>query len=128
MTSTTLSRTETPIQKPTASGNRYSAEEKQQIIEQWRESGMSRPAFCREKKISYYSFLEWTKKKTAALRYTRAPSFNGAQKRQSGFLPLHIHSPVWGEQKIFAQAEFGSGRSIRFFQPIAASYLKNLLL
>ncbi len=91
---------------------RYSPEEKQQIIDQWKQSGLSRQAFSRQNNLSYYSLIFWTKKK----RNRNKPVSNE-------FIPLKIKS---GSENIFAQIETGS-RRIQLYQPVTATFLKQLL-
>ena len=50
---------------------RYSAEQKQQLIEQWKQSGLSRQTFCRQHAVGYYTMLYWTKKKRNQKKYRK---------------------------------------------------------
>lgn len=106
--------------QPQKSPARYSAEEKQQIIGQWKRSGLSRQAFCRQEQLSYYTLLNWTKKK-----------HTGSKTVTSEFIPLSINPGT--EQfgfahckQIFAQIET-PGKRIQLYQPVTAYFLKQLL-
>ncbi len=98
--------------QPQKPRGRYSPEEKQQIIEQWKQSGLSRQAYCRQNNLSYYSLIFWTKKK----RNRNKPVSNE-------FIPFKIKS---GSENIFAQIETG-GKRIQLYQSVTANFLKQLL-
>ena len=103
-----------PIQHP-----RYSPEERKQIIGKWKQSGLSRYAFCRQHHLSYYSLMYWIKKKR-----TKGKTVS------SGFIPIKINSrsaqylPEGGQ--VFAQVE-SSGKRIQIYQRVTANFLKQLL-
>lgn len=90
----------------------YSPEEKQQIIGQWKQSGLNRQAFCRANNLSYHTLIHWTRKPR-----TRK------QSKSSEFIPIKIKS---GTETIFAQIETG-GKRIQLYQPVTANFLKQLL-
>lgn len=48
-----------------------SAEEWRRVFEEWRASGMSRSAFCREKDIAFSTFDYWKKKVSGRQRLVR---------------------------------------------------------
>lgn len=58
----------------------YSTLEKQALIEEWKQSGLSKLAFTREKKINYFSFCEWT----------RGRKRNYKSRPKNAFLPVEI--------------------------------------
>ncbi len=91
---------------------RYSPEEKQQIIEQWKKSGLSRQDYCRQNNLSYYSLILWTKKK-----------YNRSKSVPKEFIPLKI-KPC--SENIFAQIE-AAGKRIQLYQPVSANFLKQLM-
>ncbi len=96
-------------QKPSP---RYSAEERQQFIEQWKQSGISRQAFCRQNNLSYYSLIYWTKKKRHKNKFL-----------SSEFIPLKVKPDA---ERIFAQIE-AAGKRLQLYQPVTAHFLKQLL-
>lgn len=94
------------------SKSRYSAEEKQAFISQWKRSGLSRQAFCRQHKMSYYSFMNWMRKDRPARK-----------EFSSTFIPLEIKS---NNEQMFAQIEV-RGKRIQLYQPVSAIFLKQIL-
>lgn len=104
---------ENPIPK---SRRRYSPEEKQQIIEQWKQSGLSRQAYCQENNLSYFTLIHRANKKRTRWK---------AQKNRvaSEFIPIKIKT---GTEQVFAQIEIGN-KLIRLCQPVTANFLKQLL-
>lgn len=102
---------ETALQKP----KRYSAAEKQQYIEQWKQSSLSRMAFCRQNKLNYHTLINWTGKRDSRKK--------AGSSETDSFIPIQVKSPV---EKIFAQIESGSKR-IHLYHPVTASFLKQLL-
>jgi len=97
----------------------YSPEEKKQIIEQWKQSGLSRPAYCRQNNLSYHSLIHWTRDKRVRKKDTT-----------SEFIPLNM--PTGSENirlvggQIFAQIETG-GKRIQLYHAVTANFLKQLL-
>lgn len=94
---------DTPKQKPVI----RSKEEIQQLIEQWKASRKTKIAFCRERDISYPTFIGWTR---------------GKKKNTSAFIPLQINSP-----QIFAEVILRNGTKIIFHAALSAQELKTLL-
>ena len=90
----------------------YNAEEKSQIIERWKQSGLSRLSFCRQYNLSYYSLSYWIKKKRSRGKVI-----------SSGFIPIQVKSST---DQIFAQIET-NGKRIQLYQPVTAYFLKQLL-
>jgi transposase-like protein len=60
------------------SPRRYSDLEKQELIEQWKQSGKSKAGFCKERMVSYYSFNDWLRVR------------NRKKSTQPSFVPLEI--------------------------------------
>lgn len=94
---------------------RYSAEEKQQLIEEWKQSRLSRQAFCRQNNLNYYTLINWTSKKRSEGKPNNAEPDN--------FIPLQVKP---GAEKIFAQIESGNKR-LHLYYAVPASFLKQLL-
>lgn len=93
----------------------YSPEEKQQLIWQWKQSGLSRQAFCRQNNLNYHTLINWTGKKGSGRKIGSA--------EPDSFIPLQVKPSA---EKIFAQIESGSKR-IHLYYPVPASFLKQLL-
>ena len=47
---------------------RYSQEERQVHVELWRESGLSRAAYCRQSGLTYATFAQWVQRMNAVGR------------------------------------------------------------
>jgi len=95
------------------STTRYSSTEKQQLVERWKQSGLSRQAFCLQNKLSYHALHYWTR--------------TDRQRKDaegSVFIPIKVQP---SEATIFARVELGNGRIVDIFQSVAATYLKRLL-
>jgi len=101
--------------------NRYSVEQKQDYIAGFKKSGLSVKAFCKLQNISESAFRKWQS------RYRNKPGQQGvsakAPAKASGFAELQIAqpSPVPKQSVLFAEVT-----SIRIYQPVSASYLKDL--
>lgn len=87
----------------------FGSQEKEQIISEWKQSGLSKKQFSEERGIKYCTFVGW---------------FQGTKKETSsdGFSEVVISA---GE-KIFMEVVSGS-RTLRFFQPPSKEYLMLLL-
>jgi transposase-like protein len=91
----------------------YTDLEREELIEQWKQSGQSKAAFCKELSVSYCSFNDWIKRKH--------------KKEKSGkpsFVPLKIKT---SSQTNFATLISRSGLTVNLHQPVASSYLLALL-
>ena len=90
----------------------YSAEQRSQLLNQWKQSGKTKKAFCEEHSLKYHTFVCW-KEKSAV---------NSVEQKTS-FLPLAIKD----EQSTFAQLILPGGTVLNICQPVDASYLSALL-
>lgn len=59
---------------------RLTAEQKKELISQWKQSGISRKKFSRERQINYYTFMDW------CYRFDKKPS----EKRKNNFVELTV--------------------------------------
>jgi hypothetical protein len=94
--------------------NQYTTLEKQELIEQWKQSGISKLAFTREKKINYFSFCEWARGRKRSYK----------SKPKNAFLPVEIKG---NSSQHFAHLVLKSGAIINLYQPVESSYLVALL-
>ena len=85
-------------------------EQKEQIIQQWQQSGKSRKEFCEEFQISYNSLVSWCKQ------------FKD-QKVAVGFTEVKMKE-VSG---LYAQVHLPGGIRIDFFQALPADYFQSLI-
>ena len=94
---------------------KYSLQEIESYLEQWKSSGKSQLAFSKEAGLNYYTFNKWlsdSKRKG-----------NKILKRQPGFIPIQDKEEKSGA---FTEVKRASG-SITFFQSVSADYLRMLL-
>lgn len=92
--------------------HRYTDLEKQELIEQWKQSGLSKILFCKNKNVNYYTFVDWTGKR------------DRKQKTRSLFIPVKVNS---NNNSPFAQIVLKNGTSITIHQQVDPSYLSALL-
>ena len=93
--------------------HRYSDLEKQELIEQWKQSGKTKTLFCKERDLSYFSFCMWSndKKKTSP-------------KAKGSFVPLKVKLPA---ETIFCQLILKNGTTVNFYHPVETNYLATVL-
>jgi hypothetical protein len=92
----------------------YTLLEKQELLEQWKQSGKSKLAFSKEIQVSYFTLCNWIK----------ARNRNHKAKTKSSFLPVEIKPDT---HKPFAHLILKNGTSIQIHQPVESSYLVALL-
>jgi len=92
---------------------RYSDLEKQEFIEQWKQSGKSKMTFCKEIGIGYYSLLDWVK------RGKKKP-----EKSKSLFAQLRVKS---SNEPIFARIILRDGSSVNIYQQVDPSFVRAIL-
>ena len=85
-------------------------EQKEEIIQQWQESGKSRKEFCEEHQVSYNSLVGWCKQ------------FKD-QKAASGFTEVKMKE-VSG---LYAQVHLPGGIRIDFFRVVPVEYFQSLV-
>ena len=93
--------------------HRYTDLEKQELIEQWRQSGKSKATFCKESSVSYHSFNDWIRRRDRK-----------KEKSKPSFVPLKIKNP---ESAIFTQLILKNGTTVNIYQQVEASYLAALI-
>ena len=71
---------------PSKSATRVLPDQWRQDIEDWRNSGLSQQAFCRDRNLSYHQFHYWRKK----LAYKATDK---TQPRSSALVPVTYRSP-----------------------------------
>jgi hypothetical protein len=93
--------------------HRYSDLEKQELIEQWKQSGKTKTLFCKEHDLSYFSFCIWSngKKKSSS-------------KSKNSFVPLKLKLPA---EAIFCQLILKNGTTVNLYHPVDANYLACVL-
>jgi hypothetical protein len=87
-----------------------------QLIEQWKESGLSQNAFCEQQSMPFHKFYYWDKcyRRRHDVREDNTP----------GFVKLRIEKPsVASSVEIY----FPGGVRVLFHQPISINFLKTLI-
>jgi transposase-like protein len=104
------------------SRSQYSSEQRQQLLGEFKESKMSASEFSRLHGINVSAFGKWL---TRERRKGGTPSGRQARKqaRPTGFAELQISQSPAQAAKAVLYAEV---HSIRIYQPVSASYLKEL--
>jgi transposase-like protein len=92
---------------------RYSDNEKQTFIEQWKQSGKTKVAFCKEKGIGYCTFNGWVKREKKKI-----------EKSKSSFVALRIKNSA---ESIFAQIILKNGTTVNIYQAVDSSFVSALL-
>ena len=87
-------------------------QEKETIILQWQQSGLSRKEFCDQHQISYNSLVSWCK----AIK---------DKKTAKGFTEVKI--PAVATSGLFAQLHLSKGIRIDIFHFVPAEYFQALL-
>ena len=97
----------------------YSLEEKQTLIESWKQSGKSRMAFSKEHGINYHTLISWVapKKKKQQVKLK-------TERNQSGFSEVKI--PTLNSSTVFARISIGKS-SVDLFQPVSSDFILRLL-
>lgn len=92
---------------------RYSDIEREELIEQWKESGKSKAAFCKASSISYYSFNDWIRRRNEK-----------GKKVKPSFVPLEIKTT---SESNFATLILKNGITVNLHQRVDSIYLIALL-
>lgn len=92
---------------------RYTELEKQELLEQYRQSGKSKTGFCRERGLSFCTLHDWLggKKKKSA------------RKRLPGFVPVNIKHGA----DVFAEVVLSNGSTVKIYNQVDAGFLSKLL-
>jgi hypothetical protein len=95
-------------------------------IDQWQSLGISKKQYCKQSNLSYHKFQYW------CIKHNQLPASEG------NFIPLspvdrnQTHAPVQtcsppAVSQPWLELLNANGTVVRFYQPIAESYLKHLL-
>lgn len=91
---------------------RYTDLERQELIDQWKQSGKNKTEFCKENSLSYFSFCDWIRKRK------RVP------KTKSSFIPVKIKP---NSEKPFAEISLKSGTVITLYKEVNVAFLSCLV-
>jgi hypothetical protein len=104
----------------TGQPTRRSKEQRQVLIEQWRQSGTSKKAFCREQKLNYLTFISWGGKRS---------SLSAGRAGITGFAPLQMpkETPYPNAGSFFAEVTYSNGNTITLHESVPVQYLRSLV-
>jgi hypothetical protein len=86
-----------------------------QLIEQWKQSGLSQNAFCQQESIRFHKFYYWYK------CYRRQ---HDREDTVPGFVKLKIEKPPVTSS---VEVHFPGGIRVLFHEPVNSNYLKALI-
>ena len=87
-----------------------------QLIEQWKQSGLSQNAFCEQQSIRFHKFYYWYK------CYRRQHDVR--EDSRPGFVKLKIEKPQVASS---VEVHFPGGVHVLFHEPVSSNYLKALI-
>ncbi|HRZ98849.1 MAG TPA: transposase [Paludibacter sp.] len=96
----------------------YTTEEKRDLVERWKQSGLSMMAFSKQHGINYHTFVWWIKPKKNKAKSKVKPAVSTA-----GFSEIKMTTNR--DAQLFARLTVGKVQ-IELFQPLHADYLKQL--
>ena len=88
-----------------------------EMIDRWKQSGLSQKSFCQKEQISFYKFYYWLRR--SGLQ-KQAPRKAGS----AGFVKLKVKEPVISSS---IEVHLPQGARLFFHAPVSAEYLKTLL-
>lgn len=86
-----------------------------EMIERWKQSGLSQKSFCEKESIKPYIFYYWYKRCRLAVQ---------ASENKSGFVKLKIEEPAIPAS---IEIHFPHGIRLFFHEPVSFDYLKALI-
>ena len=87
-----------------------------ELIEQWKQSGISQNAFCERHSIRFHKFYYWYK------CYRRVNDIS--DENNLGFVKLKIEKPTVARS---VEIHFPGGIRVLFHEPVSSNYLKTLI-
>ena len=88
-----------------------------ELIDRWKQSGLSQKSFCEKEQIPYYKFYYW-------LRRSRNKSKGSKETKNADFVKLKIKEPVALSS---IEVYLPHGARLIFHAPVSAEYLKIIL-
>lgn len=88
-----------------------------EMIDRWKQSGLSQKSFCEKEQIPYHKFYYW-------LRLSRHKKQGTKETGATGFVKLKIKEPVAPSS---IEVHLPQGARVFFHAPVSAEYLKTLL-
>ena len=87
-----------------------------QLIEQWKQSGLSQNAFCEQHSMRFHKFYYWYK---CYRRVNEIPD-----EDNKGFVKLKIEKTLPASS---VEIHFPCGVRVLFHEPVSSNYLKTLI-
>jgi hypothetical protein len=87
-----------------------------ELIEQWKQSGLSQNAFCEQQSIRFHKFYYWYK------CYRKDNDIS--DKNNRGFVKLKIEKP---SVAFSVEIHFPGGVHVLFHEPVSSNYIKTLI-
>ncbi len=91
----------------------FTASQREDLIQEWKQSGKSKKDFCVEKGLKYMTFVCWKSKDQT----NQAPVKNS-------FMQVAVRNEP---EALFAKLLLNNGTALHIYQPVEASYLSRLL-
>ncbi len=89
--------------------------QKQELIQEWKQSGKTKIDFCKEKELNYFTFVNWSADKKKR---------NKPVPPASSFIPVKVSQNT---DSLFAQLKLRSGAVVNIYQPVESGYLSALV-
>ena len=86
-----------------------------EMVEQWKQSGLSQKSFCENQPIKPYVFYYW---------YKRYRLSHQSPENKVGFIKLKIEKPIVAAS---VEIHFPHGVRLHFHEAVSADYLKSLI-
>lgn len=87
-----------------------------QIIEQWKQSGLSQKVFCEQQSMRFHKFYYWYK------CYRKVNEI--ADENSRDFVKLKIEKPPVASS---VEIHYPGGVRVLFYEPVSSNYLKVLI-
>jgi hypothetical protein len=87
-------------------------EQVEELINEWKSSGLEKKEFCLQKELNYQTFVSWF--------YLRAKK----SKANKGFIPVQVEEVSSGR---FAEIQLSNSRKIIFHQPVSVEIFQAIL-
>lgn len=87
-----------------------------ELIEHWKQSGISQNAFCEQQSIRFHKFYYWYK------CYRKENDIS--DENNQGFVKLKIENPSVASS---VEIHFPGGVRVLFHEPVNSNYLKTLI-
>jgi len=96
-----------------------SPQDRQAIIQHWKDSGKSKKEYCSENGINYYTLMSW-------LTPSKKHKLKQSKPEDPGERFSEIKLPTKSSEALFARISIGK-TSVDLFQSVSPDYLRRLL-